>query len=68
MIESTTANNALNSLRNILPTHYSFAWSDLISTDIDWGNMAAGAFSAITYCALFSLLAWRRFRTKDITS
>ncbi len=59
---------ALEDLRNFLPTHYAFAWSDLISTDIDWSNMAAGAFSAVVYAALFGMLAWRRFQTKDITS
>jgi ABC-2 type transport system permease protein len=59
---------ALEGLRNYLPTHYAVAWSDLISTDIDWSNMAAGAFSAVTYGAVFGLLAARRFRTKDITS
>lgn len=59
---------ALEGLRNYLPTHYAFAWSDLISTDIDWSNMAAGAFSAVCYAAFFGLLAVRRFRTKDITS
>jgi ABC-2 type transport system permease protein len=59
---------ALEDLRNFLPTHYAFAWSDLISTDIDWSNMAAGAFSAVVYAAFFGMLAWRRFQTKDITS
>jgi ABC-2 type transport system permease protein len=59
---------ALNSLRNYLPTHYNFAWADLISSDIDWSNITAGAFSAVTYAAIFGLLAWRRFKTKDITS
>lgn len=59
---------ALEGLRNYLPTHYAFAWSDLISTDVDWSNMATGAFSAVTYAAFFGLLAVRRFRTKDITS
>ncbi|GAB3449856.1 ABC transporter permease [Actinophytocola sediminis] len=59
---------ALEGLRDYLPTHYAFAWSDLISTDIDWSNMAAGAFSAVTYAAIFGLLAARRFRTKDVTS
>jgi ABC-2 type transport system permease protein len=59
---------ALEDLRNFLPTHYAFAWSDLISTDIDWSNMAAGAFSAVIYAAFFGMLAWRRFQTKDITS
>lgn len=59
---------ALEGLRNYLPTHYAFAWSDLISTDVDWSNMAAGAFSAVCFAAFFGLLAARRFRTKDITS
>lgn len=59
---------ALEGLRNYLPTHYAFAWADLISNDIDWSNMAAGAFSAVCYAAFFGLLAARRFRTKDITS
>jgi ABC-2 type transport system permease protein len=59
---------ALEGLRNYLPTHYAFAWSDLISTDVDWSNMAAGAFSAVCFAAFFGLLAARRFRSKDITS
>ncbi|WP_104480287.1 ABC transporter permease subunit [Actinokineospora auranticolor] len=59
---------ALGTLRDYLPTHFAFAWSDLISTDIDWSNMTRGAFSAVTYAAIFGLLAARRFRTKDVTS
>ncbi|MCG8918395.1 ABC transporter permease [Actinokineospora sp. PR83] len=59
---------ALGGLRDYLPTHFSFAWSDLISTDIDWTNMADGAFSAVVYAAVFGLLAARRFRIKDVTS
>ncbi|WP_285612470.1 ABC transporter permease [Actinokineospora globicatena] len=59
---------ALEGIRDFLPTHFAFAWSDLISTDIDWSNMSKGAFSAVTFAAVFGLLAARRFRTKDITS
>jgi ABC-2 type transport system permease protein len=59
---------ALEDLRNYLPTHYAFAWSDLISTDIDWSEMTRGAFSAVTYAAIFGFLAVRRFTRKDITS
>jgi ABC-2 type transport system permease protein len=59
---------ALENLRNYLPTHYNFAWADLISSDIDWSNLTAGCFSAVAYAAIFGLLAWRRFTTKDITS
>jgi ABC-2 type transport system permease protein len=59
---------ALENLRNYLPTHYAFAWADLISSDPDWENLTKGAFSAVLFAAIFGLLAWRRFRTKDITS
>ncbi|MBN6038582.1 ABC transporter permease [Amycolatopsis sp. 195334CR] len=59
---------ALEDLRNYLPTHYSFAWIDLISTDIDWSNMASGALSSVLFGTVFGLLAARRFATKDITS
>jgi ABC-2 type transport system permease protein len=59
---------ALDTLRNYLPTHYAFSWSDLISTDIDWSEMTRGVFSAVTYAAIFGVLAMRRFTRKDITS
>ncbi|QWF77232.1 ABC transporter permease [Amycolatopsis sp. CA-230715] len=59
---------ALEGLRDYLPTHFSFAWIDLIATDIDWANMASGLLSSTIYAAVFLLLAGRRFATKDITS
>ncbi|PXY28543.1 ABC transporter permease [Prauserella flavalba] len=59
---------ALGGLRDFLPTHFSFAWMDLIATDIDWTDMASGALSAVLYATIFGLLAARRFATKDITS
>lgn len=59
---------ALGDLRDFLPTHFSFAWMDLIATDIDWNNMAGGALSAVLYATVFGLLAARRFATKDVTS
>ncbi len=59
---------ALADLRNYLPTHYGTAWSDLLSTQVDWGDMTRGTFSALTYAAIFGALAVYRFNTKDITS
>ena len=58
----------LADLRNYLPTHYSMAWADLLSTDVDWSEMTRGVFSALVYGGIFTLLAARRFITKDITS
>lgn len=59
---------ALGGLREYLPTHYVYAWSDLLSSDIDWGNIARGVLSALIYAVVFVVLAVRRFNTKDITS
>ena len=59
---------ALGTLRNYLPTHYAYSWLDLISTDVDWTNIAAGVLSAVAYGTVFCLVAARRFATKDITS
>ena len=59
---------ALGDLRVYLPTHYSTAWSDLLTGDVDWTAMANGAFSALAYATVFALLALRRFSAKDITS
>ena len=59
---------ALEGLRNYLPTHYAFSWMDLISTDVDWTNLASGMLSAVLYGTVFFLYAGRRFARKDITS
>jgi ABC-2 type transport system permease protein len=59
---------ALGGLREYLPTHYAFSWADLLSTDIDWGNMVRGVLSALIYGVIFFALAARRFARKDITS
>jgi ABC-2 type transport system permease protein len=59
---------ALGDLRDYLPTHYATAWSDLLSADLDWGDMVRGSFSSLAYCAVFLALAARRFARKDITS
>ncbi len=59
---------ALEGLRNWLPTHYAYAWTGLLSADIDWSQMVRGTFSALAFATVFGVLAWLRFRSKDITS
>ncbi|MGH3431260.1 MAG: ABC transporter permease [Thermocrispum sp.] len=59
---------ALEDLRNYLPTHYSFAWTDLMAADVDWTSIANGALSAVCYATVFWLLAARKFAGKDVTS
>lgn len=59
---------ALGDLRAYLPTHYSMAWSDLLSDDVDWTGMIYGSFSGLAYATVFAVLAAWHFSRKDITS
>lgn len=59
---------ALGDWRQVLPTHFAFAWIDVIAENIDWTDMATGALSAVCYATVFALLAAHRFTRKDITS
>lgn len=60
--------DALGSLREWLPTHYSQAWLDLMTTNVDWTNMARGASYSIVACALCVAAAVLIFDRKDIVS
>ncbi|MEU6132668.1 ABC transporter permease subunit [Saccharopolyspora sp. NPDC047091] len=60
--------SALGGLRSFLPTHYAYAWGDLLAEEVDWTGMANGACSSLVYAAVFVLLAHWSFRRKDITS
>lgn len=59
---------ALGSWRQILPTHWQFAWLDVLSAQISWTTMIEGAAVSVSYGTVLLALAFRRFRTKDIVS
>lgn len=59
---------ALGSLRNILPTHYSNAWLGLLSTPVQTADIVSGCISAICYATVFVGLAFWRFTRKDVVS
>ncbi|HEU0104398.1 MAG TPA: ABC transporter permease [Mycobacteriales bacterium] len=59
---------ALGSVRNALPTHWSYAWTDALADRIVWSDMAAGAACSLSYAVLLLAAAWLRFARKDITS
>ncbi len=59
---------ALGSYRNVLPTHYDYAWVDALSAPIRWDDMIRGTGVALVYTAVFLGYAWLRFDRKDITS
>ena len=59
---------ALGSWREILPTHWQFAWLDAMQPQISWGAMIEGASISFSYAVVLFALAFRRFRAKDIVS
>jgi ABC-2 type transport system permease protein len=59
---------ALEGLRDYLPTHFDDAWAGLLATEVDWGDMTRGLFSALAYALVFFAAAVWRFQRKDVTS
>jgi ABC-2 type transport system permease protein len=59
---------ALGSIRNFLPNHYSDAWLGLLSTPMQTDDVVKGAISAVCYATLFWSIAFWRFTRKDVTS
>ena len=59
---------ALEGLRDYLPTHFGDAWAGLLATEVDWGDMTRGTFSALAYALVFFAAAVWRFQRKDVTS
>jgi len=59
---------ALGSWREILPTHWQFAWLDAMQPQISWGGMIEGTAVSVSYALILFALAFRRFAVKDIVS
>jgi ABC-type transport system involved in multi-copper enzyme maturation permease subunit len=59
---------ALGNWREILPTHWQFAWMDALSPQVSWGGMTEGAAVCVSYGIVLLALAFRRFLAKDIVS
>jgi ABC-2 type transport system permease protein len=59
---------ALGSWRQILPSHWQFAWLSVLQPQISWTGMLEGASVSVSYAIVLFALAFRRFRVKDIVS
>jgi ABC-2 type transport system permease protein len=59
---------ALGDWRNLLPTHYSYAWTDVLSPDISWDQMARGGLWSLAYAVVLLAFAWWHFERKDVVS
>jgi len=60
--------SGLGTIRNWLPTHYSFSWFDALSSSIDWTQMIRGASYSLILFAVLIALAVIKFNKKDVTS
>jgi len=58
----------LGSIRDWFPTAYNFAWTDLLQTPVDSGDLFRGVVQGLAYAALFTALAFQHFARKDVTS
>lgn len=62
--------STLGSVRFVLPTHYSDAWTSLfsVSTGGPTSDMLWGTLLQMLYVLVFAGIAWRHFQRKDIRS
>ena len=60
--------DALGTIRDFLPTHFSTAWIGLLSTPVQVDSMLRGAISAVIYATIFFGFAFYRFARKDVVS
>jgi len=59
---------ALGPWRQVLPSHFQFAWLDAVQPQLSWAGMAEGASVSACYAIVLIALAFRRFQRKDIVS
>ena len=60
--------SGLGTLRNWLPSHFSFSWFDALSSQIDWTQMVRGASYSVILTSILLAIAFMRFAKKDVTS
>ncbi|MBG0824533.1 ABC transporter permease [Planomonospora sp. ID91781] len=60
--------DALGSLREFLPTFWNTAWLDALAPEPDFGGMVKGVAVSVTYAAVLTAFAFRRFRRRDVVS
>jgi ABC-2 type transport system permease protein len=58
----------LGAIRDWFPTAGDFAWTDLLQTPVDDGELFRGVIQALVYSAVFTALAFRHFARRDVTS
>jgi ABC-2 type transport system permease protein len=59
---------ALGSWRQVLPTHWQFAWLDVLQPQVSWAPVIEGASVSLSYALVLFAFAFRHFRAKDVVS
>ena len=59
---------ALGSWRQLLPTHWQFAWLDVLQPQVSWAGVIEGASVSLSYALVLFAFAFRHFRVKDVVS
>ena len=59
---------ALGRWREVLPTHYSYAWTDALGPSVAWEAMARGVLWSLAYSTILFAAAWWHFLRKDVVS
>ena len=58
----------LGSIRDWFPTAGEFAWTDLLQTPVDSGDLFRGVIQSLVYAGVFTALGFRHFARRDVTS
>ena len=59
---------ALGDWRQVLPTHYQYAWTDLLGPTLVWDEVARGVLWSLAYSLVLYAVAWWHFLRKDVVS
>ncbi|GAU68114.1 hypothetical protein SSP35_06_02020 [Streptomyces sp. NBRC 110611] len=59
---------ALGDWRDVLPTHWQYAWADALQPRMEWSGMIQGASVSVAYALVLGALAFRGFARKDVVS
>jgi ABC-2 type transport system permease protein len=58
----------LGAIRDWFPTAYGFAWTDLLQSPVDSGDLFRGVVQGLVYVAVLTALGFRHFARRDVTS
>lgn len=58
----------LGAIRDWFPMAEAYAWTDLLQTPVDSGDLFRGVVQSLVYAAVFTALGFRHFARRDVTA